>query len=273
MSKNIPKSSSSQKGAEKNAHRKQALSNDLDDIAYCKIHPGLGIARIGNSPDEYFIGPEAPGHPPNPVGGFKDKFGRIKRQAARFRIYAYNSKGEPIKEITADDHHQITWTVELANKKPAYEMFLGEYWDMQYPGFNGKHPLRNQEITDEEERQKLLVIRPGPRTIAGADQKADKYQFDKGTIGPLPYTKVTKENEDCLAGSRSGFMNEPYPIATPAGCTWIPGKLMEPIEFTPQVEVPLGELRTDKRGRLLVLGGLGKSGSLVEDNAIGYLNG
>jgi hypothetical protein len=34
---------------------------DTRHIAYCKIHPGIGIARLGNSADEFFIGPEAPG--------------------------------------------------------------------------------------------------------------------------------------------------------------------------------------------------------------------
>ena len=34
---------------------------DTGKIAYCQIYPGVGIARIGNSPTEYFIGPETPG--------------------------------------------------------------------------------------------------------------------------------------------------------------------------------------------------------------------
>jgi hypothetical protein len=50
---------------------------DTAKIAYCKIYPGVGIARIGNSPDEFFIGPETPGEPASPIGGFKDKAGRI----------------------------------------------------------------------------------------------------------------------------------------------------------------------------------------------------
>ncbi len=56
----------------------------LDNIVRCRIHPGIGVARIGNSTDEYFIGPEAPGEVPSPQGGFKDLSGRIKRQVARF---------------------------------------------------------------------------------------------------------------------------------------------------------------------------------------------
>ena len=26
-----------------------------------RIHPGIGVARVGDSPDDFFIGPEAPG--------------------------------------------------------------------------------------------------------------------------------------------------------------------------------------------------------------------
>ncbi|MEU5806551.1 LodA/GoxA family CTQ-dependent oxidase [Streptomyces sp. NPDC047718] len=32
-----------------------------DDIAHCEIHPSIGIARVGDSPDAFFIGPESPG--------------------------------------------------------------------------------------------------------------------------------------------------------------------------------------------------------------------
>ena len=63
---------------------------DTGKIAYCQIYPGIGIARIGNSPTEFFIGPETPGEVVAPVNGFKDKAGRIKRQAARFRLYAFD---------------------------------------------------------------------------------------------------------------------------------------------------------------------------------------
>jgi hypothetical protein len=55
-----------------------------------KIHPAIGIARVGNSPDEFFIGPERRGEEPNPVGGFKDAQCRVTRQAARFRIFAHH---------------------------------------------------------------------------------------------------------------------------------------------------------------------------------------
>src|SRR5579871_6654717 len=88
------------------------------NVQYCKIHPAVGIARVGDSTDESFIGPEAPGVAPDPPGGFKDRGGRLKRQAARFRIYGYNAQGRVVQEITAADA-TITWTVHLVNKKSA----------------------------------------------------------------------------------------------------------------------------------------------------------
>src|SRR5262245_39734235 len=37
-----------------------------------KIHPGLGVARGGDSPTEWFIGPETADEPKPPPGGYKD---------------------------------------------------------------------------------------------------------------------------------------------------------------------------------------------------------
>ena len=51
-------------------------------IVRAAIHPGIGIARVGNSPDAYFIGPET-NVAPVPDDGYKDAAGAIKRQAAR----------------------------------------------------------------------------------------------------------------------------------------------------------------------------------------------
>src|SRR5687767_15281885 len=72
-------------------------------IVRCAIHPAIGIGRVGNSPDGFFLGPEVPGHHPLPLGGFKDAEGRILRQAARFRIFGFNRRDEVVAELTADD--------------------------------------------------------------------------------------------------------------------------------------------------------------------------
>src|SRR5437899_1206881 len=99
------------------APSRQALA-----ITQCAIHPAIGIARVGNSLDAYFLGPELPGPHPVPVEGFKDATGRFKRQAARFRVYGLDAEGNVVKELTAADA-EITWTVHLANKKAAWYTF------------------------------------------------------------------------------------------------------------------------------------------------------
>jgi hypothetical protein len=263
---------------------------DPADVAYCRIHPGLGVARVGDSEDQFFIGPESPGHMAHPVGGFKDEHGRIKRQAARFRIYAYNAAGEAIAELTAD-RAEINWSVELANKKCSHEMFLGRYWMYQFPEvkkysdehFDGRAPLRNQEISDPEQRRRFLEIRPGPRSITGRNEHGSQYAM-AGTFGPLPYTVVSAETRDALSGSRSGFLNVPFVDPGDKAVTelfketakkyhWQPGVLQKPVVESPAVSVYLGEVRTDAHGRLLVLGGRGVSRSVIPENPIGYLNG
>src|SRR5262245_58497347 len=104
----------------------------------CKIHPGIGIARVGNSLGEYFIGPEAPCDPHDvtaPNGSFKDADGRIKRQAARFRIYAYDRKGNNLGELplgSAKDRKarraaQVEWKVHLKNKKGAWYKLVSRF--------------------------------------------------------------------------------------------------------------------------------------------------
>jgi hypothetical protein len=117
-----------------------------------KIHPAIGIARVGNSP-EFFIGPERLGERPSPPGGFKDAQCRVKRQAARFRIFAHHDDGS-VEEIT-DAEADITWTVHLVNKKAAY------------PGRG------NSESASD------LTIDPGPRTTNGPNQQK---LFDNGVI-------------------------------------------------------------------------------------------
>lgn len=265
-------------------------SGELSKVAYCKVHPGLGIARVGDSPEEFFIGPESPGHAPEPAGGFKDKDGHIKRQAARFRIYGYDASGEVVGELTADDA-DIQWSVKLANKKASFDMFLGRYWDVQFPAVKkyaddhngGKAPQRNQEVADPAQRQRLLEIRPEERTIQGINEHGQKYQMI-GSFGPLPYTVPTQQSRAAIAGSRSGFLNVPFVDPAQLELTkqfaesarthhWQPGVLQTPVAESAAADVYLGELRTDQQGRLLVLGGHGVSHSLIPENPVGFLNG
>lgn len=93
---------------------------DISQVATVRIHPAIGIARVGDSDSEYFIGPELPGVPPAPHDGkFKDSSLRIKRQAARFRCFGYNQAGTESIELTHSDQVGIEWTVGVANRKAA----------------------------------------------------------------------------------------------------------------------------------------------------------
>ncbi len=142
---------------------------------------------------------------PDPGGGFKDKQGRVKRQAARFRVFGLDAKGEVVCELNADSA-VLEWSVHLANTKSAWFEFHGR--------FGVKDQPRNPKITDRES----LKIDPGERKISGRNERGAPYRFDTGKF-------------------RGKF-------------------------------VPLGELQTDRRGRLMVLGGFGSSASLRADNPI-----
>jgi len=125
----------------------------------CKIHPAIGIARLGNSTSEFFIGPEAPEVLPLPGGPYKDAGGAIKRQGARFRIYKYeydsNGQLEDVREVTAAEA-EIVWTVHLCNKKAAAGVFP--------PRTDGA--LRNSDVTNRSS----LIIDAGAKTISGTGQ-------------------------------------------------------------------------------------------------------
>jgi len=209
-----------------------------------KIHPGIGIARLGNSPDKFCISPEKPtalpidcdaaGNPLRAPNGteemtikkFKDDQGRIKRQAARFQVYAYNAdhpEGIPLKigdRIEGGGNHgtlvNIYWRIHLANKKATWFEFKqreGEH------GYLAGHPLRNASITDENARQQL-IIDAGPRIVNGTDRRRARFG---------------REGEGVYA-----------PTFPPA--------------LHPNSIDSLGDLLTDDQGRLLVLGGHGNSG-------------
>lgn len=146
---------------------------DLSKVSYCKVHPAIGIARVGGS-EEGFIGPEVPREVRTPPGpnGFKDKKGRLLRQIARFRIYAYDKSGAVLGEVTADNA-DVTWNVHVANTKAAWYQFNES---MDIPDFDGSEgtppksePRRNVDVKDAARKQ--LVIDPGPRTISGRGKK------------------------------------------------------------------------------------------------------
>lgn len=186
--------------------------NGSDRIVSCAIHPSIGIARVGNAPEDFFLAPEVPGAAPDPgAPGFKTAKGEVKREAVRFRVYGYDAAGRVVQELTADDA-AIQWQAHLANRKAAWYQFNNALDLKQYAMPSA---FRNSAITGVLREQ--LVIDPGPKEISGRNRHGARYRCDQGYV-------------NFNAG------NGPH-------------------------QVPLGELRTDEQGRLIVLGGFGKSAS------------
>jgi len=161
---------------------------------------------VGNSRERYYFGPEVPGTFDPPLGGYKEDVDeqqvlapRVKRQAARFRVYAYGADGRLLHEVTAAEA-SVTWSVHLANKKGEWDKFQGRAGEDLPVGQRRPNAARNPDVPDRAS----LVIDPGPRSVAGPGQSA---VFDGGA-----------------------FLG---------------------------VDAPLGEIRTDPDGRLIVLGGFG----------------
>ncbi len=146
------------------------------DIESISIHPSIGIARIGNAPDAFFYAPDVCGATPIDKNEFRDEKGKIKRQAARFRVYATLKTGE-IREITNDDA-RITWRVEVANLKAGWYQFN---YPMDVPPSEVKQPTqRNANIKGSE--RSLLDIRPTPKEITGPSESGSQYHLDDGTF-------------------------------------------------------------------------------------------
>ncbi|MFM8240745.1 MAG: LodA/GoxA family CTQ-dependent oxidase, partial [Actinomycetota bacterium] len=144
-------------------------ASDLSRVARVAIHPAVGFARVGNSQEAFYFGPEVPGMAPR--GPFKDPQGAMAKQAARFRIYGYDNQGRVLGEITAADA-EITWSVNVANAKPIW-YDPAEAFDVPNPPDCRR---RNPEVID----RRTLVAHAAPRTVKGAG--AEPRPLDGGTF-------------------------------------------------------------------------------------------
>ncbi|MFD0274050.1 LodA/GoxA family CTQ-dependent oxidase [Kitasatospora sp. NPDC127111] len=164
-----------------------------DEIVRAAIHPAIGFARVGNSPEEYYLAPEVPDPHPQEPGSYKDAAGAIKREAARFRIYGYNAQGEAVAELTADNA-DIRWTAHLANQKAAWYQFQLAL-DIPDAALAKPSGLRNADITGD--RRKDLVIDAGRLAITGRGTAGPDYQFRNGTfMGKEVYLGELRTDED-----------------------------------------------------------------------------
>lgn len=150
-------------------------------IVKAAIHPSIGVARVGNSMDEFFIGPEVTDPLPEAPGFYRDKTGALKRQAARFRVYGLNAAGKVVAELTSQNA-TVEWTAHLANKKSAWYQFQ---LALDIPEAASVPPslLRNAGVADRAQ----LVIDPGQRHAKGVNQHGGKkHVFDTGKFMDTP---------------------------------------------------------------------------------------
>ncbi|WCT13783.1 LodA/GoxA family CTQ-dependent oxidase [Mucilaginibacter jinjuensis] len=242
-----------------------------------RIHPTINFARIGTS-KEYYLSPETSAGLPidgsATTGGLpikpgtentvidatdlRDEDGYLKRQAARFRLYYYELDGpdaypcpakptEVIKGTVLADGRKvkdIIWTVHLANKKAASYNVVPLVGVDAYK--DGLPQLRNPQVygttgtVNDPIRLKNLVIDPGPRAVSAVAN--NKLKFNAKT--PASY-------------SSNGQIEEitTYPATFPSGELHYPsGKLDS-----------LGEILTDKEGRLLVLAAHGNTAAGIDE--------
>ncbi len=240
-----------------------------------RIHPVIGIARVGNS-EEYYLGPESmagidipgqtmkgglpiqPGteHSTIMSSDLRDASGKLKRQAARFRIYQYdfpdqhsietypNGGGHEIQigsKVDGKRVKDIVWTVHLANKKA--NSWLGGQGIRPFE--DGKLPeLRNATFANKSDpadplRLNKLVIDAGPRALSAMSGAG--IHFDTLT-------------QPCYGQASSGeIIRLPdYPTSFPASGN----AQTEPDMYSRRIQT-LGALSSESNGRLLVLGGYG----------------
>ena len=179
-------------------------------IVRAAIHPAIGIARVGNSPDEYYFGPEIPGGLPIAPGGYKDASGAMKRQAARFRIFGLDANGRVVRELTAHDA-TIQWTVHLANQKAAWYQFETA---LDIPE---AEPTSRRNAAYQGADRNALVIDPGPRRVSGRHRSA--VPFDTGAfLGEPVYLGELRTDEQgrllVLGGRGHSFSPEGVALTT-----------------------------------------------------------
>lgn len=256
-----------------------------------RLHPSINFARVGTSED-FYLSPETSAGLPLPddrsgpadadhtdqtdvVGGLpirrgtefepissddlRDADGNLLRQAARFRLYAYDFSPpdsypggggtEILPGSTLPDGRvvsEIVWTVHLANKKAAAfnvvpSAGLAAFADNQVP------QLRNPEVYGDVNaplRLSQLVIDPGPRAIRSSS--TDVVACDRTT---------TPASSDGAGGIDQ---HPAYPVTFPQDTN---SQLFQPSGPLDS----LGELRTDERGRLLVVAASGRTAAQYDE--------
>lgn len=169
------------------------------------IYPSIGFARLGNSPTDFFIGPEKPSElgieiqsdgTELPVIRFKDSSFRLKRQAARFRIFDISDPAAP-REAVLPAGSIVRWTVSLANRKDA----------VRRPNLPPPEPVA---IIDDPTRADRVIS--ATETVSGASSRqiALSGQYRGATVDLGHLLTDSAQRLIVLGGSgRSGSLSNP----------------------------------------------------------------
>ena len=237
-----------------------------------RIHPAIGIARVGNS-DQYYLAPETMAGLPDSNGGpqtgglpikagtesttitdkdIRDNQGRLVKQAARFRIYQYPSgaeqyptgQGTEVKlnsTVNGKTVKDIIWTVHLANKKSnCYILPEPDVKGLEIIDFYKdcktpelRNPNSGPDINSADRRTKLQID-PGPRAIQASAGTNATVSFDDKTTASF-WQSGNSISENPNYPQSFPYMNFPDLYCPDEGIT------------------TLGDLRTESNGRLLVI--------------------
>ncbi|MEK6258945.1 MAG: LodA/GoxA family CTQ-dependent oxidase [Planctomycetota bacterium] len=262
-----------------------------------RIHPAIGIARVGNSND-FYLGPETmagtgrtgglpirPGTEETTItsSDVRDSAGAFKRQAARFKIYQYPEQTGPesypiglppaaVQEIKIGSKvggktvANIIWTVHVANKK-ANTFVLIEDADLTVDppvyegicGFDGSNlpPIRNWTGANLQEGPKTSVLNDPARVKALTIDPGPR-TISGPKAAAVAFDRATPATCCSASGQVTTIGN--YPKSFPADSFSNPAKPGQPGLECPAGPIDtLGELQTDEFGRLLVLGGYGRA--------------
>ena len=183
-----------------------------------KIHPGIGVARVGASGDGYFIAAETFGGKPFELSdagetefrGYKDASFLMRPEGVRFRVFEYDRDDATgalafVGEVTPEKA-AVRWSVKLGNRKAA-----------------------------------------GPRMVSRSGPQGERVIVPGST---RRNDEVDDQNRNRLVAeaSASGIEGENVALRS------LNGTVMER-------PVLLGRVGADHRGRLVVVGGEGKSDS------------
>jgi hypothetical protein len=164
-----------------------------------KIHPSIGIARVGTGDDPYDA-PETMGAVPTnqdgtPVTQYRDNSGKLRPQSAVFKVYRY-AEGSDEGEMLESG---VQWTAWLANKKAAWFEFEGPIGEID--GYPSTYPLRNDQI-EGQARQALILdagckpIPPDGTTVKfDLDARTDLANMKPYRVQNLGYASASEQGE------------------------------------------------------------------------------